>query len=270
MSQINSYGSGTGAAPIERITPSVGIPVVPDASGNINMPGTLPIVTTGTLNTLTISVNDATTVSTGVVELATNAETIAGTDSTRAVVPAGLTAKLGTQTSNGIAYGAGTTSALGWTSAGTNGQVILAATAGAPAFGSLTSTGGTIAFTTGANSLNLEVTSGGFKWNEVIVTGPTSMAVENGYIASNAGVVSLLLPATAVFGDTVQIGGKGAGGWKITQNAGQTIHFNSSDTTTGVTGSLASTNRYNAVELVCITANTDWLVLDSSGNLTVV
>lgn len=43
---------------------------------------------------------------------------------------------------------------------GNNGQVLLGATAGAPAFGTLTSTGGTVSFTTGANSLNLDVTAG--------------------------------------------------------------------------------------------------------------
>ena len=71
-------------------------------------------------------------------------------------------------------------------------------------------------------------------------------------------------------GDIIEIVGKGAGGWLIAQNAGQTIHFGSSDTTTGAGGSLASTNRYNSIYLVCITANTDFLVKTSGGNITVV
>ena len=63
-------------------------------------------------------------------------------------------------TLNGVLIGGGTgdITALG---VGTNGQVLLGATSAAPAFATLTSTGGTITFTTGANSLNLEVTSGG-------------------------------------------------------------------------------------------------------------
>jgi hypothetical protein len=272
MSQINAYLVGTGAAPIEKITGNTGGAVGPSLGGNINLTGTNPITVAGTpaTNSLAISILPASTTQVGVVELATNAETIAGVDSTAAVVSSSLAAKLGSQTLNGVAYGGGSSAALNWTAVGNNGQVLIGATGGAPAFNSLTSTGGTIAFTPGANSLNLEVAAGGFTWNEITVVGPTSMVVENGYIANNAGLVSLLLPAVASQGATLQIAGKGAGGWKITQNAGQTIHFNSSDTTTGSTGSLASTNRYNVVELLCITANTDWLVLSSSGNLTVV
>lgn len=106
-------------------------------------------------------------------------------------------------------------------------------------------------------------------WNDVTGTS-ASMAVNNGYVADNAGLVTLTLPTTAAFGSRFEIVGKGAGGWIIAQNAGQTIHFNSLDTTTGAGGSLASTLRYNCVELICVTANTDFVVKDSSGNLTVV
>jgi hypothetical protein len=44
---------------------------------------------------------------------------------------------------------------------GTNGQLLIAATAGDPAWASLTSTGSTIIFTPGANSLNLEASASG-------------------------------------------------------------------------------------------------------------
>jgi hypothetical protein len=62
--------------------------------------------------------------------------------------------------------------------------------------------------------------------------------------------------------------GKGAGGWKIAQNAGQTIHFGNVDTTTGATGYLASTNRYDSIQLLCITANTDWAIMTTQGVVT--
>jgi hypothetical protein len=67
----------------------------------------------------------------------------------------------------------------------------------------------------------------------------------------------------------MQVVGKGTGLFKIAQNAGQTIHIVASDTTTGVTGSLTAIERYAALELVCITANTDWAIMDSMGNFTV-
>jgi len=115
--------------------------------------------TTGA-NSLNIDGTAASTSQAGVVALATNAQAIAGVSSTTATPPSALTAKLGAQTSNGVAYGAGTSSALGWTGAGSNGQVLIGATSGAPAFSSITSTGGTIIITPGANSLNLDVMAG--------------------------------------------------------------------------------------------------------------
>jgi hypothetical protein len=63
--------------------------------------------------------------------------------------------------------------------------------------------------------------------------------------------------------------GKGAGGWRLAQNAGQTVHFNSADTTTGVVGYMESTQRYNSIEVVCITANTDFVVTSANGVITI-
>lgn len=173
-------------------------------------------------------------------------------------------------TANGVLLGGGA-SAFTAATVGTDGQVMIGATAGAPVFATLTSTGATITFTPGTNTLNMEAVAGGtgLTWSEVTGTSQ-SMAVLNGYVLNNAGLVTATLPATAAVGEVIAIVGKGTGGWKIAQNASQTIHLNSSDTTTGVGGSLASTVRYNAVELVCITANTDFVVRSSMGNITVV
>jgi hypothetical protein len=110
---------------------------------------------------------------------------------------------------------------------------------------------------------------GGITWNTVSGTSQ-SAAVNNGYITNNASLVTITLPSTASVGDIVEVAGKGAGGWTIAQNSGQVIHMDGVDSTTGTGGSLASTIRYDAVRLLCITANTDWLVLSGIGNLTVV
>lgn len=61
----------------------------------------------------------------------------------------------------------------------------------------------------------------------------------------------------------------GTGGLLITQKAGQQILFNTSATTVGTGGSLASTANYCAIELLCIEANTKWVVLSSVGTFTV-
>lgn len=110
---------------------------------------------------------------------------------------------------------------------------------------------------------------GGITWNEVTGTSQ-AMAVDNGYMANNAGLVTLTLPDTAALGSILRVAGSGAGGWLIAQNAGETIHFISSDTTAGAGGSLASTVRYDSVELICIIADTNWAVISSMGNITVV
>lgn len=129
--------------------------------------------------------------------------------------------------------------------------------------------GSGIATSGSGNTITITATGAGFTWTTVA---GTSQAVvkENGYINGNAGLTTFTLPATGSVGDSFQIAGFGTGGWTVAQNAGQVIHFNSVDTTIGVGGSLSSTNRYNTVEIMCIVANTDWTVLDSSGTLTVV
>src|SRR3990167_821180 len=58
-------------------------------------------------------------------------------------------------TSNGIVIAHGT-SAFTASAEGSNGQVLIGATGSSPTFGTITSSGGTIAFTPGANSLNME------------------------------------------------------------------------------------------------------------------
>lgn len=107
-----------------------------------------------------------------------------------------------------------------------------------------------------------------FVWNNVTGTSQ-SAAVNNGYITNNASLVTVTLPSTASIGNIVRIAGSGAGGWKLAQNASQLVNFGTSVTTTGTGGSLASANRYDAVEVICIVANTTWVVISSQGNLTV-
>ncbi len=110
---------------------------------------------------------------------------------------------------------------------------------------------------------------GSITWSEVTGTSQ-AMAVSNGYILNNAALVTATLPATAAVGDVMEIVGKGAGGWRLAQNAGQTVHFGNQNTTTGAGGSLSSTNRYDCIAIICTTANTDFVIKSSIGNLTVV
>lgn len=105
----------------------------------------------------------------------------------------------------------------------------------------------------------------------VEVTGTSqSMAVNTTYIANNAGLVTLTLPSTAAVGSIVRAVYKGAGGWKVAQNASGIIRFGLYSTTTGTGGSVASSAVGDCVELMSIVANNEWRVISSQGNLTVV
>jgi hypothetical protein len=110
--------------------------------------------------------------------------------------------------------------------------------------------------------------SSSFGWSNTSTT-TQAMAVNNGYVSNNAALTTFTLPTTAAVGQRVAIQGAGAGGWTLVENSGQTIHFGTTPTTV-TTGSLSSTNQYDHIELICITANTTWAAYNSQGNLTVV
>jgi len=112
----------------------------------------------------------------------------------------------------------------------------------------------------------------GMTWTEVTGTSQ-SMAINSGYIANNAALVTLTLPDTAAVGSIVRVTGLGAGGWRIAQNAGEQIIWEeggvdgTNETTIGVGGRLDSTDDYDSIELICLVANTTWGVLSSKGNI---
>jgi hypothetical protein len=109
----------------------------------------------------------------------------------------------------------------------------------------------------------------GLAWSEETSTS-ASLAIGNGTIADNVAQVTLTLPVTIAVGQRVGAAGKGAGGYQIAQNAGQIIHVAGSATTTGVGGSLTSTSQFDCLELLCITANTTFVVRNSEGTFTIV
>lgn len=111
--------------------------------------------------------------------------------------------------------------------------------------------------------------SSGFIWTEIAVVGPTSMVTNNGYVANNGASVGFTLPVTAAFGTIIRVSGKGAGGWSIGQNAGQSIVVGNVTSTVGVGGSVASTQASNCIELLCTTADTVWTALSMVGAISV-
>ena len=173
---------------------------------------------------------------------------------------------LATLTAHGILVGEGTGNVNPIVL--TNGQLLIGNTGSDPSAATL-SAGAGIAITNGGGTITIAATSAGFTWTTVSGT-TQAIAAQNGYIANNAGLVTLTLPATGTVGDTFIVTGLGAGGWLIAQNASQLIHFGNVVTTTGAGGSLASSNQYDTVEIVCIVTNTTWAVLNAVGNITYV
>lgn len=142
---------GTSAPDIEFLQGDAGGAVGPDpVSFTIDITGTGPVVTTGNpgANSMAISVDAATEVSEGIVELATVVETINGVANTLAVHPSGLDGKLGPQTANGLMYGRGGPGfALGALAEATDGQLPIGSTGFPPVLATLTAG-------TGINVLN--------------------------------------------------------------------------------------------------------------------
>lgn len=151
-----------------------------------------------------------------------------------------------------------------------NGQLLIGHTGSDPAAATLTA-GTNISISNSAGGITIAATgAGGFSWNEV--TGSSqNMSSNNGYIANKGTLVTLALPTTSVVGDEIAVVGKGGGGWAISQASGQQVHIGSVASTLGAGGSLASTNQYDSIYLVCTVANTIWTSLGGvQGNITIV
>jgi len=171
-------------------------------------------------------------------------------------------------TDHSVLVGSGA-SAVTAITVGTDGQVLLGSSAADPVFATLTSSGNTITFTPGAGTLNLEAVIDLTPWNEVTAA-TQALAANEGYVMNYATAITATLPATAAFGTVIKIAGKGAGLTVVAQNALQQIHFGPSSTTIGVGGTMTATNLHDCAQLLCIVANTEWEVISSEGNWTIV
>lgn len=130
--------------------------------------------------------------------------------------------------------------------------------------------GAGITITPGANTITISNAGSGFVWNDV-TGGSATLAAQNGYVADSASLTTFTMPTNSSLGDTIKIMGKGTGGWIVGYGVGQTINF-SSATTTVTTGSLASTNARDCIELVCTTPSGTapiFTVASSIGNILV-
>lgn len=102
-----------------------------------------------------------------------------------------------------------------------------------------------------------------------VTTGSATLAPFNSYLANAATLTTFALPTSGcAFGSTIIIVGAGAGGWKISQAAGQSLREGNVASTTGATGFVQSGNQFNCAILYCTVANTSWTLFGVQGNLT--
>lgn len=144
-------GNSGGPVPPDPVTFIVHI--VGDNTQGVDVQGDAPTYTE------TITMFDASEAQKGVVLLASNAETIAGADTTKATTPDDIKAKLGAQTLHGLAYGNSNTGVIQWLAEATDGQIPIGDTGGVPVLANITSSDGSITITNGPGSIDLSATA---------------------------------------------------------------------------------------------------------------
>jgi hypothetical protein len=125
----------------------------------------------------------------------------------------------------------------------------------------------TVSGNAGTNTLTIGSSNPFFTWS-VIAANQMAVAQE-GYFTNGGSRVEVQLPTTSAVGDAFVVCDYGGNGWKVTQGAGQQVFLGSSFTTSGATGYLQSIAVGDSVELVCVVANTKWMVIGSMGNITI-
>lgn len=111
-------------------------------------------------------------------------------------------------------------------------------------------------------------TGGGLKW--VNIGASQTLEVNTGYFCSSGGALSLALPSSSAVGDVIAVVLDGSTSWTVTQGAGQQMRIGNVQTTSGAGGSIASTASGDTIYFVCRTADTRWVVINSTGVFTVV
>lgn len=147
---------------------------------------------------------------------------------------------------------------------------------GAPAIapdvdGNVSVLGGTGCSTSGqgpGSTVTINVEGGAFDWSTV--TGLTqTIAKGHGYFANNGSGVTFTLPATAAVGDSFIVTAVNAGGFIVSQAAGQSIRIGNTVSTTGVSGNATSTAIGDSMLLTCYVANTSFIATrPPQGNIT--
>ena len=147
----------------------------------------------------------------------------------------------------------------------TDGQIIVGSSGNAAVATQLTAGTG-INIGNAAGSITISGSGGGMSWTGISAN--QTLAVNNGYFCTGGTDLSLALPSTSSVGDKITVALDGSTSWTITQAAGQQIRLGSNETTSGATGSLASTAQGDSVTMLCVTADSRWICACVTGNIT--
>ena len=135
----------------------------------------------------------------------------------------------------------------------------IGSTGAAPVLATLTAGTG-LSITNGAGSITIASTQSAYSWvDQTTVT--RTMAANTAYVSTSTAnaLITYTLPTVAAVGDTYRIVGKTTGGFLLQAAAGQTVNVGNVATT--VAGSVASSNTFDCIEIVCITANTTFSII---------
>ena len=133
----------------------------------------------------------------------------------------------------------------------------------------------------GSTGQILSVVSGVPAWVNPVLTfnavssSTQALLINNIYYTTYSGLNVMTLPSSAVVGSIIKVlAGNLGNTFQIAQNSGQLIYYGAQNgvsqvTTTGTGGSLKSVDPNTTVTIICIVANTTWMVLDNINSLTV-
>lgn len=170
-----------------------------------------------------------------------------------------------TTTTNHAVLVGGAANAIGNIGPLTNGQLAIGSTGANPVAATITPGVG-ISITNSAGGIQIDALGGSLTWT--VEAANAGLVVGHGYGSNKAGALAFTLPASAAVGSVISIIGM-INSWNVVQNALQTIHIGSAASTTGIAGSISSTNAGDCIELVCLIADKDFYAVSVQGNITV-
>ena len=103
------------------------------------------------------------------------------------------------------------------------------------------------------------------------VTGPITIVPCRRYIAYNESVVPILtIPSDFPKGGFFEIVGRGNSLFRVNQSAGQSIYYDGVSTTIGTSGNISTSDTGSVIKIVCLNANTDFMVTTSQNDFILV